>query len=128
MSANPPRPPLALPGGRPVPRPAGDERSLPEDRPDHHRGTPAPKCAGLDDARVRPAPVAPSALTLPGLVQHPAEVERNRFQRVVAGLDVPIAGAEVGLRRVLIRLIEECARHNGHADLLRERIDGVTGT
>ncbi|MEV6002490.1 DUF664 domain-containing protein [Streptomyces griseomycini] len=76
---------------------------------------------------MRPAPVAPSALTLPGLVQHPAEVERNRFQRVVAGLDVPIAGAEVGLRRVLIRLIE-CARHNGHADLLRERIDGVTGT
>ena len=24
-------------------------------------------------------------------------------------------------------LIEEYARHNGHADLLRERIDGVTG-
>jgi len=24
-------------------------------------------------------------------------------------------------------MIEECARHNGHADLLRERIDGVTG-
>jgi hypothetical protein len=24
-------------------------------------------------------------------------------------------------------MIEEYARHNGHADLLRERIDGVTG-
>jgi hypothetical protein len=24
--------------------------------------------------------------------------------------------------------IEEHARHNGHADILRERIDGVTGT
>jgi len=24
-------------------------------------------------------------------------------------------------------MIEEYARHNGHADLLRERLDGVTG-
>jgi Protein of unknown function (DUF664) len=28
---------------------------------------------------------------------------------------------------VLTHMIEEYARHNGHADLLRERIDGVTG-
>ena len=34
---------------------------------------------------------------------------------------------EVSLRWVLIHMIEEYARHNGHADLLRERIDGVTG-
>jgi hypothetical protein len=31
------------------------------------------------------------------------------------------------LRWVLAHLVEEYARHNGHADLLRERIDGVTG-
>lgn len=31
------------------------------------------------------------------------------------------------LRWVYVHLIEEYARHNGHADLLRERIDGVTG-
>jgi uncharacterized damage-inducible protein DinB len=30
------------------------------------------------------------------------------------------------LRGVLVHMIEEYARHNGHADLLRERIDGVT--
>ncbi|MFE3452230.1 DinB family protein [Nonomuraea sp. NPDC059194] len=30
-------------------------------------------------------------------------------------------------RYILIHLIEEYARHNGHADLLRERIDGATG-
>ena len=30
-------------------------------------------------------------------------------------------------RYVLLNMIEEYARHNGHADLLRERIDGVTG-
>jgi uncharacterized damage-inducible protein DinB len=31
------------------------------------------------------------------------------------------------LRWVLIHLIGEYSRHNGHADLLRERIDGATG-
>jgi uncharacterized damage-inducible protein DinB len=121
-------------------------------------------------------------MTLLGLVQHMAEVERNWFQRVFAGQDVPLvyeAGkgdgftlasdrgidealaawrAEVALSRdviaasslddsgtlseqeaayvgdqgvslrwILIHMIEEYARHNGHADLLRERIDGVTG-
>ncbi|WP_330299459.1 DinB family protein [Streptomyces sp. NBC_00503] len=34
---------------------------------------------------------------------------------------------EVSLRWVLIHMIEEYARHNGHADLLRERIDGAIG-
>lgn len=33
----------------------------------------------------------------------------------------------VSLRWVLVHLIEEYARHNGHADLLRERIDGTVG-
>jgi hypothetical protein len=28
---------------------------------------------------------------------------------------------------VLVRMIGECARHNGHADLIRESIDGQTG-
>lgn len=41
--------------------------------------------------------------------------------------DGPMAGVEVSLRWVLIHMIEEYARHNGHADILRERIDGVTG-
>jgi uncharacterized damage-inducible protein DinB len=31
------------------------------------------------------------------------------------------------LRWVLVHMIEEYARHNGHADLLRESIDGETG-
>ncbi len=31
------------------------------------------------------------------------------------------------LRAVLVHMIEEYARHNGHADLLRERIDGRVG-
>ncbi|WIM95477.1 DinB family protein [Actinoplanes oblitus] len=33
----------------------------------------------------------------------------------------------ISLRWVYTHMIEEYARHNGHADLLRERVDGVTG-
>lgn len=36
-------------------------------------------------------------------------------------------GKPLDLRWVYIHMIEEYARHNGHADLLRERIDGATG-
>ena len=36
-------------------------------------------------------------------------------------------GRTYSLRWVYLHTIEEYARHNGHADLLRERIDGVTG-
>jgi hypothetical protein len=32
-----------------------------------------------------------------------------------------------GRQRVLVHLIEEYSRHNGHADLIRESIDGQTG-
>ena len=31
------------------------------------------------------------------------------------------------LRWIVTHMIEEYARHNGHADLLRERIDGTVG-
>jgi uncharacterized damage-inducible protein DinB len=36
-------------------------------------------------------------------------------------------GAGISLRWTLTHMIEEYARHNGHADLLRECIDGATG-
>ncbi|MDQ3766824.1 MAG: DinB family protein [Actinomycetota bacterium] len=34
---------------------------------------------------------------------------------------------ELGLRWVVTHMIEETARHNGHADIIRELIDGTTG-
>lgn len=37
------------------------------------------------------------------------------------------AGRPVSLRELLVHMIEEYGRHNGHADLLRERIDGRVG-
>jgi hypothetical protein len=36
-------------------------------------------------------------------------------------------GEPVSLRYLMVKTIAEYARHNGHADLLRERIDGATG-
>jgi uncharacterized damage-inducible protein DinB len=36
-------------------------------------------------------------------------------------------GRAPSLRWILVRMIEEYARHNGHADLLRESVDGQTG-
>ena len=39
----------------------------------------------------------------------------------------PHDGTLFTLRWVLVHMIEEYARHNGHADLLREAIDGSTG-
>lgn len=35
--------------------------------------------------------------------------------------------SDCSVRWVLLHMIEEYARHNGHADFLRERIDGATG-
>ncbi|MFE7542971.1 DinB family protein [Streptomyces platensis] len=37
-------------------------------------------------------------------------------------------GRTLSLRWIYVHMIEEYARHNGHADLLREQIDGVTGS
>ena len=36
-------------------------------------------------------------------------------------------GQPISLRELLVHMIEEYARHNGHADILRERIDGRIG-
>ncbi len=62
-----------------------------------------------------------------------AEVEfAERFVVEAPDLDLgsavehPSMGV-VSLRWVLVHMIEEYARHVGHADLLRERIDGVVG-
>ena len=36
-------------------------------------------------------------------------------------------GRAPSLRWIVCHMIEEYARHNGHADLLRESVDGLTG-
>ncbi|GAA0570857.1 DinB family protein [Paractinoplanes ferrugineus] len=58
--------------------------------------------------------------------------ELTAADRAVAGLPLEHEftsprGHTMSLRWVYIHMIEEYARHNGHADFLRERIDGRTG-
>jgi hypothetical protein len=72
---------------------------------------------------------------------HAADAERDfgLFQAEVKACDAAAAGHDLdetfmssrglplSLRWVYVMLIQEYARHNGHADFLRERIDGATG-
>ncbi|MGW2274080.1 DinB family protein [Streptomyces yangpuensis] len=137
------------------------------------------KCAGLDAEDLARRSVAPSDLSLLGLVRHLAGVEQYWFRQVMAGqgvrrhyrtekepageftgavadpelvaeawktwraevafaeqfvaqapgMDVTgdCGGEPMELREVLVHMIEEYARHNGHADFLRECIDGRVG-
>jgi uncharacterized damage-inducible protein DinB len=59
-------------------------------------------------------------------IAHARRIERAAGSLDVTGIDRR-SGEEYSLRRVMLHLIQEYARHNGHADLLRERIDGATG-
>ena len=61
-----------------------------------------------------------------------AEVEHaRRIEAAAPDLDLTghqaTWGEDVSLRWVLVHMVEEYARHNGHADLLREGLDGRTG-
>lgn len=57
-----------------------------------------------------------------------------RYNALLAPLDLDTlseknlnTGAPATLRWILLHLVEETARHNGHIDLLREMVDGVRG-
>jgi hypothetical protein len=56
--------------------------------------------------------------------------ECRQADAAVAGIafdtTFPVGGEVYSLRAVYIHMIAEYARHNGHADLLRQRIDGTT--
>ncbi|MGW5350183.1 DinB family protein [Streptomyces sp. NPDC004031] len=66
------------------------------------------------------------------LAAYAADAERHRATAAAHSLDDlarrPIRdGSHVNLRWVLMHLVEETARHNGHLDILRELADGTTG-
>jgi uncharacterized damage-inducible protein DinB len=74
--------------------------------------------------------------TLDGDVEEALAVWREecaRAREIVANSSLDDTGTSfrtgepVSLRRIVVHTIAEYARHNGHADLLRERIDGATG-
>jgi hypothetical protein len=88
-----------------------DERTMLEAWLHWHRATMLNNCAGLTADQLKVRSVAE---------QHPDAEFGHTFVR--PGHDVTNS-----LRWVYVHTIEEYARHNGHADLLRERIDGATG-
>ncbi|MCT9079019.1 DinB family protein [Streptomyces fulvoviolaceus] len=62
------------------------------------------------------------------------EEQAARYRELVAANDLdaqaktPIRdGRRTDLRWILLHLIEETARHNGHLDIIRELVDGTTG-
>jgi len=153
---------------------------------ERQRGYIAWKCGDLDSAGLRKT-LAPSTMTLGGLLKHLALVEEEYFSRRLLGrefgspwdevdwdadpdwewrtaaedtpeqlhelwldtvarsrsavMDVLSSGGNLdqpskqawpdgrvpSLRRLVIDMIEEYARHVGHADLIRESIDGLVG-
>ncbi len=164
---------------------AADEASTLIGFLDYQRATLRWKCSGLAAAQLA-EPVAPTTLTLGGLLKHMAVVEAGWLNQTFAGgvvrpswfdelddedpdwsitsasgaspeqlfgwLDESIAvsdgivadalagpdglgtlsagledGHPVSLRWIICHLIEEYARHNGHADLLRQAVDGSVG-
>ena len=73
--------------------------------------------------------IEPGETTQEVVALYRAEVERSR--RIVAGAAWEDRARQTGfdhtLGWILTHMVEEVARHNGHADILREAIDGQTG-
>ena len=67
--------------------------------------------------------------------QNAVDHSRSRVRDALAngGLDQPAKvslwpnGARPSMQWIICHMLEEYARHNGHADLLRESVDGQTG-
>lgn len=162
---------------RPEPPYQGDERETLLGFLGFLRESVVRKCDGLSEEELRSTPTV-STMSLLGLVNHLADVERWWFQHVFLGRNVEFdwsdedpdgewkvglerTGADViaayraecaasnevvaghqldelaakartedtraSLRWIVVHLIEETARHAGHADIMREAIDGSTG-
>ena len=68
---------------------------------------------------------APGAYAVLVEEQHAARAASSE-----AGMDetfVHPSGEDMSLRMTFVHMISEYARHNGHADMIRQQIDGVTG-
>jgi len=77
---------------------------------------------------------------LTGIEAASAEADLGTYRREIAAARAAVAGKALDdvvpfrwggpdrdVRWIYLHMIEEYARHNGHADLIRECIDGVTG-
>jgi uncharacterized damage-inducible protein DinB len=94
-----------------------------EDAPPHYFSDPDDPDGDFDN--VDSADVAEAFATWGAECEHARTVTEGATTLDQTGLRRN--GERVSFRWVLVHMIEEYARHNGHADLLRERIDGVVG-
>ena len=107
--------------------------------PDVERGWFRRRVAGQDVGFPAPARLTPTASSTtstrptPSTTSAPTGVRSNLPARPAAGWELDETffhsrrNAQMSVRWVYVHMIEEYSRHNGHADLLRERIDGTTG-
>jgi hypothetical protein len=99
---------------------------------DYQRGSLVRKVEGLTEAQAGWSPV-PSGTSPRWLVGHMADAEQTWVVRRFAGREVTLpGGATTGVSDDLATCVaayrvEETARHAGHADILRELLDGATG-
>jgi uncharacterized damage-inducible protein DinB len=78
------------------------------------------------DWRIDPAETGDDVVAL-----YQAEIaESRRIHAELTDPDVTVEedGVPVSVRRILVHMVEEIARHSGHADIIRELIDGTTGS
>jgi hypothetical protein len=95
------------------------------------------RLAGLDVADIHVELANPDGDFQPGPDETLADAvatyrdECQRSRDIVAGASLDDAfvhrGEAFNLRWVLVHMVEETARHNGHADLIREMVDGSVG-
>ncbi|WP_258053820.1 DinB family protein [Streptomyces sp. Ru72] len=91
----------------------------------------------LSAAPGRAASLHRGPATLPACLLRALRLGAGAGREMCAGLSLdavgripgggPMGGFEVSLRWVRVQVIEEYARHNGNAGILRERIGGVAG-
>ena len=92
------------------------------------RGEPLPRLYDQEDATFEHADSAQAEADFAAFTE---ECGLARIAVARASLDEEFTGGRgrtLSLRWVYVHMIEEYARHNGHADLLRQRIDGATGS
>ena len=139
--------------GRPEPPLVADEEATLLGFLDFLRATIWVKTSGLSDDQLLSRPLETS-MTLGGLLNHLSFVEDFWFGHLLAGRQPALPWADVdwdadpdwdwnsaadddgdalralwqkAVRWVLTHMVEEYGRHCGHADLLREAIDGAVG-
>jgi len=91
------------------------------------RGEPLPRLYDYEDAAFDHADPARAEADFAAFAEE-CDLARRAVAQAALDEEFTRGGRTMSLRWVYTHMIEEYARHNGHADLLRQRIDGATGS